>query len=262
MELDDFLSRLRIVDTETTGSDHSSELIEIAVGEWKNNEWKIQSSLFKPVKGPIPFEASAINNISNAMVANESTIAESKNIPALLNIKSDSVFVAYNAQFDKHMLDKIANDKLPPTQAIHITDRINWICTYRLAKIAYPDSKQFKLNYLRYMLNLDIGDAVLHRAGADVELCGALLIRLIYDLADLDKLDLKGNIANQLIELSWQANIMDTMPFGKHKGVKFADIPTSYLTWALENVTALNEDEPFYDSDLAATFAQELEKRL
>jgi len=36
------------------------------------------------------------------------------------------------------------------------------------------------------------------------------------------------------------ATAEDTMPFGKHKGMKFTELPLSYIGWGCENMTNEN----------------------
>ena len=52
------------------------------------------------------------------------------------------------------------------------------------------------------------------------------------------------------------------MPFGKHKGKKFTEVPISYWQWALDNFDSLNEKDSAYDKDFARSVTVAIEKIL
>ncbi len=71
-----------------------------------------------------------------------------------------------------------------------------------------------------------------HSALADVKFCRILLNKVI--------LSVRPNSWEDLWEFSERARIPETMPFGKHKGVKIADLPDDYRRWALNNLTDMD----------------------
>ena len=58
------------------------------------------------------------------------------------------------------------------------------------------------------------------------------------------------------MKLNYDEDGNPVMPFGKHKGVLLAEVPTDYLWWALETATFTDN----YDG-LAGAIEQELEER-
>ena len=267
-----FLEHIRIVDTETTGTDTDvCEMIEFAIGLYSDSHeepWVMSGvELIKPAS-PIPPEASATNNISNRMVADKPTIAEAAaRIENLLDLHKEPVFVAHHAAFDMKVMANSLKPYVKPEVYHYILDTKNWICTFRLARhiLAIDPSDQMKYNlaFLRYFLDLDLpDDLVAHRAEADVKTCGALLLNLLEKGIESGKLDVNVDFVEQLVDLSQQPITVNVFPFGKHKGMKLADVPTDYYSWALKNMDSLQEGNPRYDSDLAASIVKVLEVRL
>jgi hypothetical protein len=112
-------------------------------------------------------------------------------------------------------------------------------------------------------LDLDVSDdMILHRADADVTICWKLFLRLLEIALEEGKINPICPILPQLVELCWKPIPIITWPFGKHKGANLDQIPLDYFTWALNNLSSLNEKSPDFDSDLAASVITEVEKRL
>jgi DNA polymerase-3 subunit epsilon len=90
-----------ILDTETTGLDWSAEIISISViapdGE------VLFDTLVQP-SGKIPAEASSVNGITDSMVADAPKFADI--FPQLDQVLKDKLIVAYNAEFDRQMLQQ------------------------------------------------------------------------------------------------------------------------------------------------------------
>ena len=261
------VSKLRVVDVEGTHSDpQKCELVELAVG-YVLDDLKITTrfQMFKP-DSPIPPEASAVNNISNRMVANQPLASQSLTIiddllydDQKLEFIRDVIFIAHNAQFDYQVLDRYTsmNNNL----------KTHWICTYRLARHLlapqYPNINNYKLSYLRYFLDLDVDDnLVLHRADADVLICWKLFLKLLEMALEKDKISGMLPIVPQVIKLCWSPISITVWPFGRYKGSALDTIPLDYFTWALNNMSSLNEKSPDFDVDLAFSVVRELEKRL
>jgi exodeoxyribonuclease X len=261
------VSKLRVVDVEGTHSDpQKCELVELAVG-YVSDELDIEthSQLFKP-DAPIPPEASAVNNISNRMIANQPLASRSLvTIDDLLygeqtqEFIRDVTFIAHNAPFDYQVLDRYTS--------MNSNLKTHWICTYRLARQLlaphHPNIDSYKLSYLRYYLDLDVSDdLVLHRADADVLICWKLFLRLLEMALEEGKISGVRPIVPQIVELCWKPIPIAVWPFGKHKGAALDAIPLDYFTWALNNMSSLNEKSTDFDADLAASVVAEVEKRL
>ena len=263
--IEQFLESVSILDTETTGLDAANaEIVEMASATRANGTWQIQSHLFRAEDG-IPPEASAKNQISNRMVAQEPTF--SRGIDRVLSMLGTSnLFVAHNAAYDQQVLTSSLVRAHEFDLAQLFATRSLWICTWRLSRRIYQHSFTDQLygqNYLRYKLDLPIPDSSgVHRAGAEVWVCGALLERLIEDASTQGMLDTNGHIGSQLVEMSWAPIPVLTWPIGKHRGVALKEVPTDYYLWALENLASLNESNPSYDVDLSESVRIELESRL
>jgi exodeoxyribonuclease X len=212
------------LDTETTGSGPSDRLCQIA---FKTDTDITIDELFNPGI-PISVEAMSIHHITNEMVANKSPFKDSeahKNLQVMF-ANDDAVLVAHNAKFDVSMLNR---EDLFPNKVI---------CTYKLAR--YLDKEgvipKYNLQYLRYYLSLNI-DATAHTAIGDVLVLEGLFQRIYAKF----KLQAIGeDPVPEMIEISNKPVLVPRMPFGKHKGLKMAEVPKDYLEWL--SSTDLDED--------------------
>lgn len=87
------------VDTETSGVDANSEIVDIAFVDRDGKT--VLESLVKP-RLPIPAEATAIHHISNEMVANAPTFDAI--LDQILAVCAGRLVVAYNMGFDGKMI--------------------------------------------------------------------------------------------------------------------------------------------------------------
>lgn len=211
------------LDTETTGTDVDDRLCQIA---FKTESGLIVNELFNPGK-PISIEAMSIHHITNEMVRNRPPFKHSKTWKALTELFADAsnIMVAHNAVFDLEMLKE---EDIYPQKTI---------CTYKMARFLDKEGQipQYNLQYLRYSLNLNVS-AKPHDALGDIVVLEALFKR-IHEKA-LDKF---GVLAyDKMIEITKNPVLLKRMPFGKHKGIKFDEIPADYLEWL--SGTDLDED--------------------
>ena len=93
---------------------------------------------------------------------------------------------------------------------------------------------KYNLQYLRYYLKLNI-DAIQHSATGDVLVLVELFQR-IYAKVNGQAIDPVANMIN----ISSSPVRVPRMPFGKHKGLKMAEVPEDYLQWLAG--TDLDED--------------------
>jgi exodeoxyribonuclease X len=218
-------------DTETTGNtplDYLCQLAYIAGSETFNE-------LFKPIV-PIPPEASAITHITNKHVADKPAF---KDAPCYADVKAlfedpDTVVIAHNVKFDLGMLAK--EDIVPK----------NYICTLRLAR--YLDTEnalpQYKLQYLRYKLEIDI-EAQAHDALGDVLVLEALFDRLEKKFIEKNNGDVAKALA-EMIEVSSRPSLLRIFGFGKYKDMKVSDAfakDPGYFQWLLREKKANNPDD-------------------
>ena len=212
------------LDTETTGNGLDDRLCQIA---FKPENGDAFSGLFNPGR-PISIDAMVVHHITDKMVADKQSFQESDEYDELQNLVSDinNVIVAHNARFDMQMLN---------AEGINTT-RV--ICTLKLAR--YLDKNgvipKYNLQYLRYFLDLDV-DAKAHDASGDILVLEALFERLKVKFLDNEKLI---DPAQEMINISNNPVLMPRMPFGKHKGMLFSEVPQDYLQWL--STTELDED--------------------
>ena len=225
-----------VVDVETTGLDPANDrVVEIAVVgvDFQRRCYrKLYDSLVDPGI-PIPPEASAVHHITTAMVAGQA--------PTLDRIRSDLEaladpaipFAAHNVAFDSAFLQPAIPAWTSP-----------WICTLRVAKHLWPDATSHSNQALRYRLALNVpGNHPPHRAMGDALATAALLVRETETAGSVDR----------LLELTRRPALLRRVPFGKHRGRLWSEVPPDYLDWA----TRQDWDDP----DLAHTIRSAREGR-
>ena len=265
--IDDFLRSVSVIDTETTHLlPDQAEIVEVAGCYWDGAFWRTDGMLLNARRG-IPPEASAKNNISRRMIQSEPYFDQAvKDIKRLLRWNDAAYFVAHNAAYDRqvlghawHRMDNVADARI-------CDDQSRWICTWRLSRQVLGHQFgdiEYGLNYLRYLLDLDVPDGhAVHRAADDAVTCALLLHALVDFAIEQGQVTEDGDIGQQLHDLCWQYITVAKWPFGKYRGVALSEIPDDYYAWALKNLPALNEADPGYDRDLSESVRQLLESRL
>lgn len=243
--------KLIFFDTETTGSTENDFLVQIA---YKSGEESF-TGLYKP-EAKIPPEASAVHHITNKMVADLSSFAESGDKSKIKKLFEDenSVVVAHNAPFDLMIIKK---EGIEPKK---------FICTLRVARELDQEDKieRYNLQYLRYFLDLDV-DAVAHDAMGDVLVLEKLFERLKKKMLEEIAPTPEGigvtteSVVNKMIEISSHPSIFRTMNFGKHNGKKIEEVlktDRGYLEWLLAQ--KLESDQ--IEDDWIYTLKHHLEK--
>ena len=219
---------IRVIDYETTGTneDPNAEIIECGsydLDQREAGEWRIHrpiNFMVEPSR-PIPPEARAVHHISDAMVQGS---------PRLREIIADfldgaDICAAHNAKIEQHFTPY---------------KDLRWICTYRCARVVWPDAPVHTNQGLRYWLGLDEADDFEadrsmppHRATPDAYVTAHLLRRLLAERS-----------IEELLLYSQYPAALKVMNFGKHKGMLFADAPTDYLEW-IRDKSDMNEDVRF-----------------
>lgn len=240
----DRASKIIFFDTETTGNTENDFLCQIA---YKSGSESF-TGLYKPsIK--IPPGASAVHHITNKMIADKPSFAESGDLPKIKKLfeEKDTVLVAHNATFDLLMIRKEGIDPK------------NFICTLRVARHLDPEEKieKYNLQYLRYLLEIEV-EATAHDALGDVLVLEKLFERLKNKIMEQDNLD-EAEAIGKMIEISSHPSLLYTFRFGKHNGKRIEDvikIDRGYLEWLLEQ--KLNGDG--IDEDWIYTLKHYLEK--
>lgn len=220
---------LRVVDLECTGlpEDQNAEVIEMGridldpVSLVIGNPWQ---SLCKP-SAAIPPATRAVHHISDAMVADAPPARECWDYMAD-GMAGEDAFVAHNASYEKHFF--------PPDYR-----EAQWIDTYKVALLAWPDAPGHSNQVLRYWLGVDNlpdfdparADPP-HRALPDAYVT-AFILRELLEVKTIE----------EMVTISSYPAVLRRMNFGKHRGMLFADAPADYLEWLLGS--EMGEDVKF-----------------
>ena len=123
-------------------------------------------------------------------------------------------YAAHNARFEQKFITPEMTFGRP------------WICTYKCALRAWPDAPSHSNQALRYWLKLPVDRAEcrdVHRAVPDAIVTAHLLNEL-----------LKETDIGHLRDWSRKPAVLVKVGFGKHFGLKWADVPTDYLDWIIK----------------------------
>lgn len=207
------MQKVRVIDFETTGmpDDAVKAICEVGYTDL-TADWQLgPTGAFLVNPGhPIPPQTRAVHHISDDDVAG----AVSPDVAMrtlMVDMDEADVFAAHNCKFE---------------QAFFGGGSRRWICTMQCAKHLFPDAPGFSNQVLRYWLNLDadmedVSRAMPpHRAGPDTYVTALLLVRLL-TLSSVD----------ELVRLTTAPVILRDVTFGKHRGMKWADLPWDYLNW-------------------------------
>ena len=242
------MKKIIFFDTETTGNEPKKDFVcQLAY----KTDTETFNELYKP-SIPIPPEASAITHITNKMVADKKAFQESENYKNVKKLfeNPDSVVVAHNAKFDLAIISK---EDIFPT---------NFICTLRVARFLDKENKipQYKLQFLRYFLDIDI-EASAHDAPGDVLVLEKLYERLFNKIKETPSAfgisplsggeEMQDKIIEKMIEISSKPSLMSMFNFGKYNGKtvqEVANIDRRYLEWMLaqKEQNADNEEDWIY----------------
>lgn len=255
--LEEIFKYFTIVDIETTSLDgDTGEIIEAATARYKGDDWVVESKLFGS-NNPIDPMSSSMTHISNRMIEGLPKFGEEIGEDLSIVAYDWALYrVAHNAQYDRAFIAKKVSDLGYDT--VDFQNANDWICTLNLAKKLLEGKVQsFKLNYLRYALDLDVcDDYIAHRAGNDVYITGKLFEYLVMIMIEEGLLDLDGNIGEQILLYTNKIEPYQVWPFGKYKGTAFSEVPDDYYSWALDNMDALKEGNERYDPRLVKSIEE------
>jgi len=213
--------RLIYYDTETTGLRADVDrTIEIAAYDPESQRHFVQ--LIHP-GCPIPDEATAIHQISNAMVVSSPPFGEIAR--SFVEFCGDEcALIAHNNDaFDRLFLEAELRRCNYPIPSWHYIDTLKWARKYR------PDLPRHTLQFLREVYQVPANQA--HRALDDVIVLHAVFTQMTGDLTPQQIIDLLSGIQR-----------IERMPFGKHQGKRLRDIPPNYIEW-LRQSGALDKTE-------------------
>ncbi|MFA6515351.1 MAG: exonuclease domain-containing protein [Candidatus Paceibacterota bacterium] len=232
------MKKIIFLDTETTGNEPKKDFLCQIAYKTKDETF---CELYKPPIH-IPPEASAVTHITDKTVADKKVFKESPEYSKIKKLleSPDSVMVAHNNKFDYAILQ---NEDINPS---------NTICTLRVARALDKNNviPQYRLQYLRYYLDIDI-EASAHDALGDVLVLEKLYERLLDKIMKEDGVSEEEAI-EKMIEISSHPSMMNMFNFGKYNGKTVAEvvlIDRGYLEWMLtqkEQNNPENEEDWIY----------------
>ncbi len=239
------MKKIIFFDTETTGNEPKVDFMCQLAYKIGNETF---CELYKPAI-PIPPEASAITHITDKHVKDKPAFKESNNYKKVKDLfeEDSSIVVAHNAKFDLAIIDK---EDIKPKR---------FICTLRVARALDKENviPQYKLQYLRYYLGIDI-EAEAHDALGDVLVLEKLYERLLTKIIKEDNVS-ENEAIEKMVEISSHPSIMNSFPFGKYNGKtleEVASIDPGYLQWMLTQ----KEQNPDNEEDWIYTLKHYLGK--
>lgn len=213
---------IRSIDFETTGEPKEDEPQAVCEAGWTDIEVVYGDPIPEAVQAfvgnpysllcnpgrSMPPEARAVHHISDEDVAG--CPSPDQVFRRLMDPKPD-FFCAHNADFERSFFGG---------------GGVPFICTYKVALRVWPDAPSHSLQVLRYWLDLDLDQAAglpAHRAGPDAYVGAALMARILSEpgAPDLDT----------MVRWSRGPALLPRINFGKHKGMKWSELPSDYLRW-------------------------------
>lgn len=213
------MDNLVFLDTETTGNNLLTDrLFQVCY----SFEDKVYSEYFKP-EVPISVKSQSITHVTNKMVGDKPSFADSQMKKNLQELLQNNILVAHNAVFDICMLSH---------EGVEVP---KFICTLRVARFLDEESliPEYNLQFLRYFHEFDI-DAGAHDAQGDVLVLKALFKYLYTQM--FNKYEDKDAVIAKMVEVSLQPSVFKVFSFGKYKGRKIEEVvefDKKYLEWLL-----------------------------
>lgn len=216
------------MDTETTGFEpETNSLVEMAA---VSQFGAFQHTLVKPTT-PIGFGAMATHHITNEMVENAPNVDEafevlqlaSKNLEDARARNVELIPVFHNAAFDMQFMPEYFQ-------------ALRYVCTWRCAVSMFPNAESHSNGALWYEFGLDHpmpdeAGSMPHRALFDAIMTADLMDYMLGHIRQNHP-----NITDPLEHMIWltkQPILLNTVRFGKHRGMLWSEVPIDYLAWCL-----------------------------
>lgn len=217
--------KLVVIDTETDrldGEEGAAAVVELAAvtlrcgaGGW-SQEAPTRSWLFAPGEGGVTARASAIHHLTDdSLVGCVPFNADHWR----LAMDGADCAVAHNAEFDRTQVGRVlTHDDIPL-----------FICTLKCARVAWPEAPAYGnqvLRYYRRLTGLVPANLYPHRAAYDAIVTSWLLIDL---LAHFE------NDLERMVKISYEPSLLTKVTFGKHRGMRWSEVPNDWLRWVLRS---------------------------
>lgn len=160
-------------DLETTGIQSKNDaIVEVGAVRFDGSEPVGSFSTLVNPGRPIPAEASAVNGISDAMVADQPLIQDV--LGKFADFCGDLPLVAHNASFDcKFMLKAVEDHRSPAPKGVVLD-------TLALSRVIFPGMANYKLGTL--VNHFGFSGGTFHRAEEDSIYCGRLFAKIVSSL--------------------------------------------------------------------------------
>ncbi len=217
------------LDTETTHLGPDARMIQLAYKSAVDGA-EVNEYFKAPI--PIDFGAMAVHHVTNEMVKDKPPFGGSEHQIKLNALLSDNVLVAHNADFDIMVLKN---------EGINVPKHID---TLRVSRHII-DAPQHKLQYLRYMLNLDV-EGMAHDAWGDIIVLEALYRKMEEMIKEKFSVSEESDVIEKMVYLTNLPVLIDEFKFGKYKGKTFKEVAATdqgYLRWLYESETGKPESE-------------------
>ena len=217
-----------ITDTETVGLNvpkTGSGVVQVAWQEFDPVTLEMQETISRLVNPEAPIDPGAekIHGKSYDMVKDQPTLGE------IYKFDKPLIVVGHNIPFDLKFLGG------------YIDNLAGSFCTLAASRHLFPKAPNHKLTTMVKYLGLKQEDA--HDAGGDVKMTGYLLQRIVMECTPRTFRD--------LLKSGEKPKMLNTVPFGAHKGKTFMDMPNSYIKWILD--TADMHQDMHYTAQRIAT---------
>lgn len=235
--------RLTFIDLETTSTDSNltniiqlwvrriiDGVIEKEIDSYFSNNWQY-----------ITLGSRNITGITEKNLIWKIPFENSEERDFLQQYSWDSIFVAHNGKsFDFKILGRY------DVSFKYIID------TLSVAQIILDDKfeeleQSFKLGHLRYWME-DKWYIVLpenleaHNAYDDIIILEQVFYWLIKIYQEKYPEKTEKDVLSDFVLMTTKPQLLTKFPFWKHKGVPFQDVPRSYLTWCMANMTELDDN--------------------
>ena len=229
---------VRVIDTETAGGRMPDDAVieigsmdlDLVTGEAGNR----METLVDPEGTSISPGARRVHKIADEELVGAPPFAD-----AVLPFATARTYAAHRASFDKGRLQS------PPG---------TWLCTWKLALRAFPESPAHGLQSLVRRLGLkpELPEGShAHRALYDA-VCTVELLRACH-VALAPRCDGPADFLARAARVSAEPGLLVRFRFGRHKGMLVREVPTDYLAWMI--------GEAEMDRDAAFTARSELRRR-
>lgn len=214
------MSKVQVIDTETSGFADNAEVIEFAsvhlevstdeCGLLTTHFHGYSAGLYGLEEAKLEPAASGVHHLTYDDIEGMPSFARCK--PQLTGA---DYFVAHSAAYDRKFCTGGVFD-------------VPWICTYKVAYELLPDMPDYKNQTLRYALGLKLPAWVPeqlapHRALYDAAVTSELFAYLRGLGVDLD----------EMVAISSRPLLLRKVTFGQHYGKTWREVPAGYLRWIL-----------------------------